>query len=186
MRRLCLGRPVRLEFLWEADHVVGAAEKSRSESGDAMPDTSTNRDRLERLSDRIRNADSITPDLWTAATAPMQASNTSAQIARQIARQVAAFAWTDAALSLLEAALPDWSARRILHEDAEWLCGLSCRPSFPLEFDQMAEGRHADLGLAILAAIVEAHLSELSATPAAVSPSSCPDLGTVLDAADYA
>jgi hypothetical protein len=110
----------------------------------------------------------------------MQASNASARAARL----AAAFAWTDAALSLLEAAMPDWSVRRVLHEDGEWMCCLSCRPSLPLEFDEMVEGRHADLGLAILAAIVEARLSDLSTASAALS--SCPNLGTVLDAADYA
>ena len=69
-------------------------------------------------------------------------------------------AWTDAALALIDLELPQWQLRRIAYDEGEWHCVLSRERELPDWLDQSAEGRHADLALAILSAFVEAqHIS---------------------------
>jgi len=46
--------------------------------------------------------------------------------------------------------------RRIAYDEGEWHCALSRERELPDWLDQSAEGRHADLALAILSAFVEA------------------------------
>jgi hypothetical protein len=70
---------------------------------------------------------------------------------------IEAGAWTDAAIALIEFELPNWSVRRILCEDGEWLCSLSRQPHLPIFLDEPAEGSHPVLALAILRAFVGAH-----------------------------
>jgi hypothetical protein len=52
--------------------------------------------------------------------------------------------------------MPHWKIRRLVFEGGEWLCSLSRRSSAPIQFDEMAEARHAVLSLAVLRALVEA------------------------------
>ncbi len=75
----------------------------------------------------------------------------------------------DAALALLEIAMPSWKVRRLVFEGDEWLCSLSRRPYAPIELDEPAEGRHAGLPLAVLRAMIDArrlNLPEPPCTPA--------------------
>jgi hypothetical protein len=73
-------------------------------------------------------------------------------------------AFTDAALALLELELPHWKLRRLIREDDEWHCSLSKQLGLPAEFDDMAEGNHESLPLAVLDAFVEARRRPLTAS----------------------
>ena len=83
------------------------------------------------------------------------AASPSGKIAR-IERLIESGAWTDAALALIDLELPQWQLRRIAYDEGEWHCALSRERELPDWLDQSAEGRHADLALAILSAFVEA------------------------------
>lgn len=88
-----------------------------------------------------------------------------------IERSLAAGAYTEAALALLELEMPNWKIRRLVNEGGEWLCSLSRRPGVPTEFDDMVEARHAVLSLAVLRALLEARRvngAEAISTPADV------------------
>src|SRR5262249_36850401 len=69
---------------------------------------------------------------------------------------IAAGAWTDAALALIDLELPLWQVRRLAYDEGEWHCALSRERELPDWLDQSVETRHADLSLAILSAFVEA------------------------------
>ena len=64
---------------------------------------------------------------------------------------IEAGAWTDAAIALIEFELPNWSVRRIVCEDGEWLCSLSRQPNLPIFLDECAEGSHPVLALVLRA-----------------------------------
>ena len=64
-------------------------------------------------------------------------------------------AWTEAALALLELEQPEWTLRRLVHADGQWLCSLTRRPDLPIELDDAAEAHNAILPLAILGALAE-------------------------------
>jgi hypothetical protein len=81
-------------------------------------------------------------------------------------------AWTDAALSLLELELPSWRLRRLAYDGGEWLCSLSRHPQDPIEIDQLAEGRHSSMAVAILISLLEA--KHLLAATAATRPATMP------------
>jgi hypothetical protein len=68
---------------------------------------------------------------------------------------IAAAAWTEAALALIELELPQWQLRRIAYDSGEWHCALSRERELPDWLDQSIEARHADLALAILTALVD-------------------------------
>ena len=74
----------------------------------------------------------------------------------RVMRLIDAEAWADAALALMELELPMWQVRRLAYDEGEWHCALSRERVLPDWLDQSAEGRHADLALAILSAFVEA------------------------------
>jgi hypothetical protein len=71
-------------------------------------------------------------------------------------RLIEAGAWTDAAITLIGFELPNWSVRRLVCEDGEWLCSLSRQPNLPIFLDEPAERSHAVLALAVLRAFVAA------------------------------
>jgi hypothetical protein len=76
--------------------------------------------------------------------------------AAPIDRLIAAGAWSDVALALIELELPAWKLRRLIYEDGEWFCSLSRQPNLPVELDDTADARHEVLPLAILSAFIEA------------------------------
>ena len=61
----------------------------------------------------------------------------------RLERLIAAGAWTDAALVLIELELPAWSLRRLIREDDEWFCSLSRQPNVPVALDVTAHAHHA-------------------------------------------
>jgi hypothetical protein len=74
----------------------------------------------------------------------------------RISRLIAAQAWTETALALVELELPQWRLRRLLYEDGAWHCVL-CRPwNVPAWLGDTAQACHECLPLAILSAFVEA------------------------------
>jgi hypothetical protein len=74
----------------------------------------------------------------------------------EIDRLMRSGARIDAALTLIALELPQWQLRRIVYDGGEWHCALSRARELADWLDQSAEGRHADLALALLDAVVEA------------------------------
>jgi len=69
---------------------------------------------------------------------------------------VAAAAWTDAALALLDGVLPHWKLRRLVYDDGEWHCALSQRPELPDWLDEAVESRHPNRAVALMLVVIEA------------------------------
>lgn len=90
-------------------------------------------------------------------------------------------AWCDAALELLPLEAPLWSIQRLCRDNGEWLCTLTRFPELPDWLDDSAEGRHSDMALAILGALLELRARAASAR----QPQLPQVLGTVADCADY-
>jgi hypothetical protein len=76
--------------------------------------------------------------------------------AAEVDRLMRSGARIDAALALIALELPQWQLRRIAYDGGEWHCALSRTRELADWLDQPAEGRHEDLALAILSAIVDA------------------------------
>ena len=111
------------------------------------------------LGDRLHNAYAVTAeflsDIISQTCRRFPSASRSGKTVR-IERLIQAGAWTDAALALIDLELPQWQLRRIAYDEGEWHCALSRERELPDWLDQSAEGRHADLALAILSAFVEA------------------------------
>jgi hypothetical protein len=105
----------------------------------------------------------------------------------RVNRLIAAGAWTDAALALVELELPRWSLRRIVYDDGEWHCCLSRQPQLPLGLDEVAEASHEILSLAILVAFLEARRhAAASATAVTTVPRMGPTPGYAMCCDDFA
>jgi hypothetical protein len=89
------------------------------------------------------------------------ASSTQAKVFRLIE----AGAFVDATCALQELEMPQWKLRRIVHDDSQWHCSFSKYPTLPMELDDVAEGSHQALPLAILRAFLEALCRTLAANP---------------------
>lgn len=115
------------------------------------------------LGERLRNTYALTAEFLSdiiGQTCRRFPSTSQRGRCARIERLIQCGAWTDAALALIDLELPQWQLRRIAYDEGEWHCALSRERELPDWLDQSAEGRHADLALAILSAFVEArHLS---------------------------
>jgi hypothetical protein len=90
--------------------------------------------------------------------------------AAEVDRLMRSGAPIDAALTLIVRELPQWQLRRIAYDGGEWHCALSRTRELADWLDQSAEGRHSELALAILCAIVEAqHVAASTGRPAVPS-----------------
>jgi hypothetical protein len=122
--------------------------------------------RLDVLQERLRGARTLTAELMAQLVAGagqrLQAQHPTAKA--RITRLIEFGAFADATLALLELELPQWKLRRLVHEDGEWHCALSRQLALPAGIDDMAEGRHEDLSLAILDAFVEARRRRFAAS----------------------
>jgi hypothetical protein len=127
-------------------------------------------DRFARLDEQLRRADAVTPELMSDAMAVVcvRFGALGAAPNGEVNRLIEAGAWTDATLALLELELPQWTLRRLVYEDGEWLCSLSKQPGLPPEYDEVAEASHEILPLAILTALLQARRGS-AATAAAVT-----------------
>src|SRR6516225_2462446 len=83
----------------------------------------------------------------------------------KVIRLIEAGAFVDATCALQELEMPQWKLRRIVHDDARWHCLFSKHPAVPMELDDVAEGSHDVLPLAILSAFLEARRLTLAANP---------------------
>lgn len=120
-------------------------------------------DTFGRLAQRIRLADAPGRNLIDsiiAAACPRAAGLRSRGQARQLEASLAAAAWTDAALALIDLELPGWSMRRLILDNGVWLCSLSHSPNLPIELDDCAEATHEVLPLAIIAVLLEARRAD--------------------------
>ena len=111
------------------------------------------------LGERLRNAYAVTAEFLSdiiSQTCRRFPSAAQRGKTARIERLIQSGAWTDAALALIDLELPQWQLRRIAYDEGEWHCALSRERELPDWLDQSAEGRHADLALAILSAFVEA------------------------------
>ena len=122
-----------------------------------MSEISDHHDPVE-LNERLRNVDALTAELMSEVIGPAgrRFPSTRTGKAARLERMIAAGAWTDAALALIDLELPLWQVRRLAYDEAEWHCALSRQRELPDWLDQSVEARHADLALAILSAFVDA------------------------------
>jgi hypothetical protein len=111
------------------------------------------------LSDRLHDADAATAGLFAdviGTTCRRFPSTGQTEKTTRIERLIAAEAWMDVALALIDLELPQWQLRRIVYDEGEWHCALSGRRELPDWLDSCIETRHVDLPLAILSAFVDA------------------------------
>jgi hypothetical protein len=122
--------------------------------------------RLRELQEHLHRAQTATPELMAdviAGACPhFLAQPRSAKT--KVIRLIESGAFCDAALALLELEPPQWKFRRIIREDGDWHCSLSKQLALPAELDDIAEGSHENLPLAILTAFVEARRQDLAIT----------------------
>jgi hypothetical protein len=113
--------------------------------------------RVDKLEQAIRHASTVTSTLMADVIdhACAHISTCDAAAKARIHGLIGAGACTDAALALIELALPGWQLRRLVHEDGEWICLLSSQWQLPDWLDDAVEARHEMLPLAIVAALVE-------------------------------
>jgi hypothetical protein len=74
----------------------------------------------------------------------------------RIERLIAAEAWAEVALALIDLELPQWQLRRLAYDGGEWHCALSRRRELPDWLDQAVEASHPDLPGALLEAFLGA------------------------------
>lgn len=126
---------------------------------------------LARLSDRLVSAQTATPEfvsefIGTACTRLPALNNAGAP--SRINRLIEAGAWTDAALALVEAELPQWKLRCLEYDEGAWHCSLSGQWELPAWLDSSVDAHHQNLALAILSALLEAR--RMDAISAAAKP----------------
>jgi hypothetical protein len=113
---------------------------------------------LRELQRKLHRAHTITPglmaDVIARACLRLHAYHPAAKAS--VTRLIESHAFADATLALLDLELPQWKLRRLIYEDGKWYCSLSEHIGLPAELDDMAEGNHESLPLAILSAFVEA------------------------------
>jgi hypothetical protein len=116
-------------------------------------------DDVDRLMEQLRVAPALTRDLISNvivhACTRLPAMLRSGKVTR-LDQFIAADAWTDAALALIELDLPMWKLRQLTQENGGWFCSLSLQPNLPAALDETADAWHDVLPLAIMGAFVEA------------------------------
>src|SRR5262245_29092442 len=129
------------------------------------PYHSSHEQRLDALQEDLHRARMVTreiiDDVMTGACLRLQAQHP--DVKASVLRLIDSRAFTDAILVLLGMELPQWGLRRLIREDVEWNCTLSKQLGIPAELDDMAEGSHETLPLAMLSAFVEARRSRFVA-----------------------
>jgi hypothetical protein len=133
-------------------------------------------DRVDELQNQLTRAQVVTADLMSkvlAACARIKTPSGAAKAAK-IDRLIELEAWTEAALALVELAVPQWKLRRLVYDEGVWLCSLSKQWNLPDWLDDSAEARHELLPLAIMSAMIKARRSgEPSPALAPVSVPQC-------------
>ncbi|MEW6643113.1 MAG: hypothetical protein AB1586_21595 [Pseudomonadota bacterium] len=104
----------------------------------------------ELLRDRMVTANAVravAATVWRSGHTPAE---------RRLDRLTEAAAWTDAALALLEGALPSWKLRRLTYDEGEWHCALSQRRELPDWLDEAVESHHPNRAVALMLAVIDA------------------------------
>jgi len=130
-------------------------------------------ERLARIVDRLNVAEDATGDLLrliVAEASDRLAASGQERNAAQLEALMKAGGWIDAALLLIEAALPCWKLRRLAYDEGEWQCALSRQRELPEWLDEAIEVSHRNLALAVLKAVVVAMLQGPTISPAAYAP----------------
>src|SRR5262249_14894494 len=112
-------------------------------------------EQIRRREEELGRALEVTPALMAGMLALAETQRSapgSGDQAERIRHFIRAEAWTDAALALLEFALPQWKLSCIVYEDGEWFCSLAKRWSMPAWLDEVVTVTHPVLPLAILTA----------------------------------
>ena len=145
---------------------------------------------IDRLDDELRLATRPAADLFAkiigsiCTRIPLLGKSGKAD---PIARMIEAGAWADAALAVVDLELPAWKLRRLVYESGEWLCSLSRQPNLPFELDDVVDGRHERLPLAILRAFLEArHRTETAEPRSSGVPRLRPDLAAMICCDNFA
>src|SRR5258708_25274171 len=109
------------------------------------------------LSDELRDAAGVTATLMQEiighACRRFPSSASTAKTAR-IERLIAATAWADAGLALIDLELPQWQLRRIAYDGGEWYCALSRERELPGLLDPSVEAARPAPAPAPLSAVV--------------------------------
>ena len=120
---------------------------------------------LADVREYLRHAIAVTPELVgevsVAAGIRSTATNSSAHTSR-MRNLIAAEAWTDVALALIEMELPRWRLVRLVMDGDDWCCALSKHRQLPDWLDDAVEARHNVLPLVILDAFVQARTADLA------------------------
>jgi hypothetical protein len=123
--------------------------------------------RLFELEERLRGASAISRtcilDAIVHGCVRFHAHARSTQA--KVFRLIEAGAFVDATCSLQELEMPQWKLRRIVYDDPQWHCSFSKHSALPMELDDIAEGSHEVLPLAILSAFLEARRLTVAANP---------------------
>jgi hypothetical protein len=126
--------------------------------GSPMPARDSQLFNLDLLDRQLHLASAITAPLFRKVTESAACTRLSSLqqsgMATTLDRIIEADAY--AAIALIGFELLNWSARRLVCEDGEWLCSLSRQPALPIFLDEPAQGSHVVLPLAILRAFVAA------------------------------
>lgn len=113
---------------------------------------------LALLQEHIRRAPTITFEIVSSVIARgclrFHVQNPAAKA--RAARLIESSAFADAALTLLELEMPQWTIRRLVYDEGRWHCSLSKQAGVPCELDSMVEADHPVLSFAILSALVDA------------------------------
>lgn len=86
--------------------------------------------------------------------------------ATSIRALIAAGAWTDAALSLIDAEIPQWQLRRLSYDEGEWYCALSRQRDLPNWLDDAVEAHHPNRAIALLLALIDVKTGTAAISPA--------------------
>ena len=125
------------------------------------------------LRNRVDAASQVTPELFSAVAATVGIGLEQFGAPRDAARVLSlakAKAWTEAALALIEIALPHWKLTRLTLDDGGWSCRLSKHWQIPDWLDDLVEATHEILPLAVLTALLEAYQASSKPTGSAVVP----------------
>lgn len=122
-----------------------------------MYSNSENSNQLAVIAQELRANEHASADLLTSiAEKTCQRFQKQTANFAQISKLIAAGAFTEATLALVEFELPQWKLRRISYDEGEWHCALSRQRELPEWLDQSSEANHTDLALAIALTYVEA------------------------------
>ena len=120
----------------------------------------------DRLLETVRLAQTVTPELMSEivsdACARLPLLNKGGKAAAKIAELIRCSGWIDAALALIEIALPGWKLRQLAYDAGEWHCSLSRQPNLPAELDDTVDAHHEVLPLAILSAFLDARRNSVA------------------------